>query len=438
MAAGDIVLGQGGGAPLGYAQGISRAVPANGTSTFTSVGDQASVKSALSDGSTRVICAAGITFDSESEFTVAAGTQWYCPNGALTIDGRSYTGAVDLVKIAGDDVFIGNIILQPSIGQSGQSNNASAALETISVAHPVGFYAFYVGIEPDTAVGTMSGDSPESISIWNNSGAGDLTKLITMHGVYIPTPRIFDTKHCTGGGAASAQASNTYVTWYRGYSHAYKRAPRGSDSINYDIVNFVQPDIDGSVLVGIDISSDTNTADIRGCSIYGNGGSFGDVNVGSASASVYYVTSGAGVDNNVELNSPTVSANVQGTTALGAYTGKPTATAMDGTLRSTILAEVAGTYSITQEAPPTSIDPISAGHSSWLSFHKAVPGIFYWEPTEQRVKDYIFGALTFRRRIGRGLFSFERSYHYRGLEPQIERPQSFCVPPRKSFALSGV
>lgn len=396
MAAGDLILGeqsQGDGSLIGYATGVSVAVPASGTTTIVS-NDTASWVAAVETANERVISAAGLTFAPSSEVTFAAGVQAYCADGAFTLDGDAIGGTEFLTAIE-DDQFIGNMIIEPSIGLAGQGNNPGVGLEMAwlkSSSDTKGIYLFYVELHPDPLIASMSGDRPEGFQAWMKDTA--YTRLITMHGCSLPAAHeLSNSKYMSVGSTVTDGASGIFLTWYRNYAYVWRRFPLLGDAANFDMMNCVIPDMVARRETAV-ISRDSNTkTDLRANYVYGNEILTQSEVQDNSSGSVYYPTSGgAGNDDNFEVNSPTIDLNpAQPSLQLGAYTGKPVSAAMDGTLQTTIEAEGAGTHAITQETPPDTLDPISAGHAAWNTLHNKIPGMFFTklEPYERQFRELI-------------------------------------------------
>lgn len=425
MAAGDLILGQGDGTLQGAASGVTIADPgASATTTLTSA-DNASLRSVVeSTGARRLITASGLQFDMNAELASGgSGLQMYNPSGGTRIEGYGI-GNTNLLNISQDDTFIGNILLQPSIGQAGLSNNLGTACQIISGTMATGIYLFYVGCETHADVSGMSGDEPENFSIFNNTGVNN-TRLITLHGCYVPNEESGSKFMTFVAGTDGSGNTNTLITILRGYSFAASRSPFVKDGGQIDIVNFVQPAFSGFMQGGI-TSGDTQTnMNIRGCSIYGNSAQFDEVNDGGT-GDVYYGTSGLTptTDHSVELNSPTVNITAQTTSRLSGFAHEPTATAMDGTLRAAILAEDYTTYAITLESPPGTLDPITAGHAAVMSFdHAFYPTIQFtkMEPYEQRFRDSLFRPWFYRWNNAAKTLVKEWTADWPGLNPHAER-----------------
>lgn len=388
MAAGDLIIGeqsQGDGSLIGYAQGVAVAVPAAGTTPITS-NDTASWVAAMETANTRVVMSSGVRVSPTSQVDPASGVQNYCPDGAFTIDGAGVSEI--LINAVAENLFIGNVILEPSIGVADQGNNPGIAMELSfgkSANDTAGRYMFGVELRPNADIHTMSGDRPEGFDSWIGSTA--YTTLVTLHSCSIPSAYEFsNSKFLTAGSDTTDGASGHGFTMYRCYAYVWKRFPLMGDAMSLDMVNCVIPDMTLRRETAAQ-SRDSNTKlDLRANYVYGNEIITQAEVQDNGSGTVYYVTSGgAGNDDNFEVNSPVIDLSpAQTTTRIGAYTGRPTSAAMDGTLQTAIEAEVAGTYAITQESPPDTLDPLSAGHIARMSFENE------FSPTVQFVKMEVY------------------------------------------------
>jgi len=295
-------------------------------------------------------------------------------------------------------------------------------------------------VNPDPALTGYgaSDDYPETINAFNGSAQADHVRNQTFHGFHIPT-RVGDNKLFTASGGGSNTTTNSTFTFYRGYAFCNRRNPRGNDGLSLDFVNWVQPDM---FATGIDSGFDTESdagataVDIRGCSIFDNSASLGDIYDNGSGTAFYYGTSGLTptTDHSVALNTPTLvwtGSNPFSSSRVGPYTGRPTAVAMDGTLRTAILAEVAGTHAITLEAPGGTIDPISGGQSSWLSFNTTIGngGFFATKmlPYEKRYRDSIFRPWFYRWNPSARVKVKEWTANWPGLNPHVERGMDHVI-----------
>ena len=453
MAAGDLILGQG--TFTGPASGITIASPGVGNTHVITTDDETSYVAAMELGGQRIKLASGVNITQTEQHNPEALTQIYCPDGSVagapTITGRNFDGAIGWhFQPQDDDQFFGNIIFKPGVGHEGQGNNSVACISFDDTAYDTkGVYFFMVGGDTDPAVASMSGDSPEMINCFNGTNSGDITRYITMHGFYIPT-HVFDSKHFTGSAGGSNTTVNTLILFLRGYSFAWKRSPRGNDGMSIDIVNLVQPDheSDGVSSGIVPTSAVSNTrVDVRGCSIFNNTTTFGDISMTNSNILAYYVTDGSGdqvVDDSVELKTPDINwggTNPQSTSQVGTYAAgtKPTPEAMDGTLRTLILSETATSYTISEDTPPDTLDPITAGHSAWNTLHNALPGVFHikMEPYEDRFRQSLYEPFFYRWNNAAKALVKEWNADWPGLQPEVSRGRMW-LPTLQQFSLGGI
>lgn len=351
---------------VGPAAGVSVAEPSNKTVSIKNdtASDFDDLVSYCATGNYRIQVSPGLEFQQDETLVIAGGTQLYCPNGSFKINGRNFLGSgsthvvLNNLTITGD-IILSNFIIMNSYGYEVVGNNVTAALDFGDFSG--NFYGFALGFDLDPLIGNLGGngfDEPETIEVFNNTNDPDYTRNITFDRCYVPA-YVSGSKFFQSSGGGSNTTTNTLVCFYRGYSYAHKRNPRGNDGLSIDLCNWVQPTIGASIQAGPDTRSSVGNSkvDFRGVWVQDNNASNGDIFLQDGALAVYYVIDSSGDaanDANVENGNPLIvfpPGEPQSTSQITLYTSrgltKPSANAMNSTLRNQILAEVAGTYDIT-------------------------------------------------------------------------------------------